>query len=106
MHDSCAPTNNPVKQGDNWLAANLPMILNSAAYQNNGLIVITWDEGRNSDGPIGMIVLSPFAKGGGYHNAIHYTHSSTLRTLQKIFDVRPFLGGAANALDLGDLFVE
>src|SRR4029077_15160883 len=26
--------------------------------------------------------------------------------LQKIFDMRPFLGGAANALDLGDLFVD
>ena len=84
MHDSCAPTNNRVKQGDNWLAANLPMILNSAAYQNNGLIVITFDEGTGtSDGPIGMIVLSPFAKGGGYHNSIHYTHSSMLRTLQR-----------------------
>ena len=107
MHDSCAPTNNRVRQGDNWLAANLPMILNSAAYQNSGLIVITFDEGTGtSDGPIGMIVLSPFAKGGGYHNSIHYTHSSMLRTLQKIFDVRPFLGGAANALDLGDLFVD
>jgi phosphatidylinositol-3-phosphatase len=107
MHNSCAPTNNPVKQGDNWLAANLPVILNSAAYQNNGLIMITFDEGTGtSDGPIAMIVLSPFAKGGGYHNSIHYTHSSTLRTLQKIFDVRPLLGGAANALDLGDLFLD
>jgi hypothetical protein len=107
MHNSCAPTNNPVKQGDNWLAQNLPMILNSAAYQNNGLILITFDEGTgSSDGPIAMIVLSPFAKGGNYYNSIHYTHSSTLRTLQKIFDVRPFLGDAANALDLGDLFLD
>jgi phospholipase C len=35
MHDSCAPTSNPVKQGDDWLAANLPVILSSNAYQNN-----------------------------------------------------------------------
>src|SRR4051812_1660551 len=34
-HDSCAPTNNPVKQTDDWLAANLPTILNSPQYQNN-----------------------------------------------------------------------
>jgi len=40
-HDSCAPTNNPVEQTDDWLAANLPTILNSSAYQNNGLIIIT-----------------------------------------------------------------
>lgn len=57
MHDSCAPTNNSVLQGDNWLAQNVPTILNSAAYQNNGLLLITWDEGASpSDGPIGMIV--------------------------------------------------
>src|SRR5436190_14962401 len=82
------------------------MILSSSTYQKNGLIIITWDEGEGgSDGPIGMIVLSPLAKGGGYHNALHYTHSSTLRTLQKIFNVRPLLGGAATALDLSDLFL-
>lgn len=106
MHDSCAPTSNPVKQGDDWLAANLPVILNSAAYQNNGVVIITWDEGGGgSDGPIGMIVLSPFAKGGGYHNTVRSTHSATLRTLQKIFGVTPLLGGATSAPDLSDLFV-
>jgi hypothetical protein len=108
MHDSCSPTNNPVKQGDSWLAANIPTVLNSNAYQNNGLIIITWDEGAGatSDGPIGFIVLSPLAKGGGYHNAIEYTHSATLRTLQKIFGVRPVLGGAATEQDVSDLFVD
>jgi hypothetical protein len=105
MHDSCAPTSNAVRQGDNWLSQNLPVILSSAAYQNNGLVIITWDEAGTGDGPIGMIILSPWAKGGGYHNALHYTHSSTLRTLQKIFGVSPLLGGAATALDLSDLFV-
>jgi hypothetical protein len=104
MHDSAAPLNNPVQQGDTWLSQNLPMILQSDAYKNNGVIFITWDEGVNGDGPIGMIVLSPLAKGGGYHNALHYTHSSTLRTFQKIFGVGPLLGGAATALDLSDLF--
>jgi len=106
MHDSCIPTSNPVKQGDDWLATNLPVILNSTAYQNNGLIIITFDEGENgADGPIGCIVVSPLGKGSGYHNGIRYTHSATLRTLQKIFGVTPFLGGAASGTDLGDLFV-
>ncbi len=108
MHDAQPPPglNNRVKQGDTWLAQNLPMILNSAEYLNSGLIIITWDEGAGgSDGPIGMIVLSPFAKGAGYRNSIHYTHSATLRTLQKIFGTTPLLGGAGTALDLSDLFV-
>ena len=44
------------------------------------------------------------AKGGGYHNAIPYSHSATLRTMQEIFAVGPPLGGAAGAPDLADLF--
>ncbi len=51
-----------------------------------------------------MIALSPFAKGDGYANTIPYTHSSTLRTIQRIFGVTPFLGDAAQATDLSDLF--
>jgi len=94
-----------VKNGDDWLAHEIPAILNSQAYQDGGVILITWDEGEGQhDGPIGLIVLSPNAKGGGYSNAIHYTHSSTLRTLQEIFGVTPLLGNAANATDLSDLF--
>ncbi len=104
MHNYCAPTFNPVRQGDSWLASAVPPILASDAYKNGGALIITWDEGEGSDGPIGMIVLSPFAKGHGYASAVHYTHSSTLRTIQEIFKVRPLLGDAANAADLSDLF--
>jgi len=104
MHDSCSPTNDAIKQGDSWLQSKLPAILSSTAYKNGGAVFITWDEGEGSDGPIGMIVLSPYARGNGYSNALHYTHSSTLRTLEEIYGVSPLLGAAANATDLRDLF--
>lgn len=92
--------------GDYWLSHEVPKILSSQAFSNNGALFITWDEGAGtSDGPLGMIVLSPLAKGHGYYNSLHYTHSSTLRTMQNIFDVRPYLGGALKAIDLSDLFV-
>jgi phosphatidylinositol-3-phosphatase len=108
-HDYCH-TNGQVWQMDNWLSQEIPMITNSAAYLSNGSIFLLWDEGSfqtngvQGDGPMPFIVLSPLAKGGGYSNAIPYTHSSTLRTLQEIFGVSPFLGDAANAHDLSDLF--
>jgi phospholipase C len=105
MHNACAPLDNPVAQGDRWLAGAVPGILHSRAYQDSGALFITWDEGSyGSDGPIGMIVLSPYAKGGGYANSIHYTHSSTLRTMEEIFGVSPLLGDARDAGDLRDLF--
>ena len=104
MHNTCAPLNDPVLQGDTWLSTEVPKILASQAYRNNGVLFITWDEGDSGDGPIGMIVLSPKGKGGGYSNTIAYDHSSTLRTVQEIFGVTP-LGRAATATDLRDLFV-
>jgi phospholipase C len=100
-----------IKDSDQWLSSVVPMITSSDAFKNNGALFITWDEGDEKlslsgdaeDGPIGMIVLSPLAKGHGYSNTIPYTHSSTLRTFETIFGV-PFLRDAAKASDLGDLF--
>ena len=104
MHDKCKPIENAIEQGDTWLSQNVPTILNSAAYKNGGALFITWDEAVSGDGPIGMIVLSPFGKGNGYENSIHYTHGSTLRTFEEIFGVSPLLNDAANETDLSDLF--
>jgi hypothetical protein len=104
MHGAGVCPANLIARGDAWLAAEVPKILNSQVYQHGGLLMITWDDGEGGDGPIGMIVLSPLAKGGGYTNTIPYTHSSTLRTIQEIFGVTPLLRDAAQATDLHDLF--
>ena len=100
------------KLGDNWLAKNVPKILKSDAWKNGGLLMIAWDEGSRgtaegdeSDGPLGLIVLAPTAKGHGYVNHLHYDHSSTLRTIQDIFGLQPYLGAAASSADLSDLFI-
>ena len=107
MHDVCTGCPSRRILGDHWLALEVPKILTSQAWSNNGALFIVWDEGSNdmSDGPIGCMVLSPLAKGRGYSNAVHYTHSSTLRTMQDIFGVGPYLRDAAKAIALTDLFV-
>ena len=99
-----------VSNGDDWLSTQVPRILDSEVFQREGALFITWDECAKYKGlsdcedPTGMIVLSPFAWGGGYSNKIFYDHSSTVRTMQTIFGVTPFLRGAAQAEDLSDLF--
>jgi hypothetical protein len=107
MHDTCAPLNNSLLQGDQWLGSFVPGILNSQAYRDNGALFIVWDEGNDEsvDPAIGMILMSPLAKGGGYACTNVYTHSSLLRTCQEILGVGPLLGDAANAENLSDLFV-
>jgi hypothetical protein len=70
------------------------------------VIFIIWDEAEVGDGQIPFIVLSPLTKGHGYSNENLYAHGSTLRTLQEIFNVNPFLGDAAREQDLSDLFTQ
>ena len=95
-----------IHNGDVWMSVWVPRILASPQYAAGGAIFITWDEGENdSDGPIGMLVLSPHAK-RGFASDEHYTHSSFLRTMQEIFGVGPPLGDAPKAKDLSALFRE
>lgn len=103
------PTDNTLR-GDTWLKnVGVPTITDSSIYTTDGALFIVWDEGEDTgfpDGPIGMFVLSPFAK-TNYHNTIHYDHSSMLKTFQEIFGVTPLLGAAANSStnDLSDFFL-
>ena len=107
-----------IAQGDNFLSIIVPMIMASKAYQDNGAIIIWWDE-TESDGPtdnpndfahtLGEIVISPLARPNSgavpYASSVDFTHSSDLRTWEELFHLQPFLGDAVNASDLSDLFV-
>lgn len=97
-----------IAQGDNFLSILIPQIMASKAYQNDGAIVLWWDETEGGDDPsriIPEIIISPDAKGNAYASSILYTHSSDLRTMQEIFGAGPCLRDACNASDLSDLFV-
>jgi hypothetical protein len=105
-NDARCASANRITTGDLWLATEIPKIMQSQSYANNGAILITWDESTlpAKQVPIGMILISPLAKFGGYTSTNHYTHASTLRTMQDIFGARPLLAGAAAAAGLDDLF--
>jgi hypothetical protein len=105
-----------IAQGDNFLARVVPLIMASKAYQDHGLIVLWWDESEGGDDPSRTLPFMVISKdvhknvnGVPYSNTIRYSHSSFLRTMQEIFNVDPrhrftWLGGAATATDLSDLF--
>jgi hypothetical protein len=108
-----------IRQGDDFLVQIVPVIMASEAYKNHGAIIIWFDEseqdGVAGDNPddfnhtIGEIVISTRAhknvNGTPYASPLNFTHSSDLRTMQEIFQTGgPFLGDAANAIDLSDLF--
>ncbi len=105
-----------IAQGDNFLARVVPLIMASKAYQDHGAILLWWDESEGGDTPaftLPFIVISndvrPNVNGRPYASAAEYSHSSTLRTMQEIFDVDPssgypWLGAASVASDLSALF--
>jgi phosphatidylinositol-3-phosphatase len=107
-----------IRQGDDFLSQIVPMIMESKAYKNHGVIIIWWDESESDgvagDNPddfnhtIGEIIISKHAhknvNGLPYASPVEFTHSSDLRTMQEIFHVGPFLRDAANVNDLSDLF--
>lgn len=102
-HDRCAPQDDRVRQVDDFLAREVPLIMASPAYQDGGVILITWDEGRSGNAPIGLVAVSPLAK-PGYQSDLAYSHASTVRTVEEILGLSPLLRGAATATSLSDLF--
>lgn len=109
--------------GDNFLATVVPQIMASAAYQNNGAIIIWWDESEGGDGTnrtIPEIVISPLAKGNAYASSVAMNHSSDIQTMEELFGLPALnnpipvnetnnFGGYNNVAtvnDLGDLFVD
>ena len=104
-----------IKQGDNFLQIVVPLIMASKAYQDHGAIILWNDESEGGDSvaqTILEIVISPLAhpnvNGLPFASTVLLTHSSDVRTLQKIFHAtKPiFLGDAQNANDLSSLFAD
>lgn len=111
-----------IAQGDNFLSIVVPQIMATPAYQNNGVIIIWWDEtegGDDASRAIPEFVISPLAKGNGYASSVVFSHSSDLKTMEEIFALpnvnNPIPAGETNnfggfnnvatANDLSDLFV-
>ncbi|WP_051978194.1 alkaline phosphatase family protein [Edaphobacter aggregans] len=113
-------TGDPAKilQGDDFLRQVIPVIMASKAYQDNGVIILWWDEsetdGITGDNPdafdhtVPEIIISKHAhkneNGIPYASPVNLSHSSDLKTMQEIFHVEPLLGDTVNVNDLSDLF--
>jgi hypothetical protein len=104
----------PLADGDAWLQTWVAKILASPAWQQNGALFITWDEGRASDnsgccqyasgGHVLTLVLSPLGK-PAYQSSAAYTHYSLLRTIEDAWGM-PALGkaGCVCSAPLEDFF--
>jgi hypothetical protein len=96
---------------DSWLKEQVPAILSSPAYKQDGMLVITFDEaegdtagptepasgvpgGGTAGGKVGALVLSPFSAAGASSDR-PYNHYSLLASIEDFFHL-PRLGLAGD----------
>ncbi len=92
---------------DTWLRNNIAPLLASATFQQDGLLIIVFDEAggdnTNGGGRIVWVVVSPKAK-RGYQSTTLYQHQSTLRLTLEAFGITVFPGAGATAPAMSEFF--
>jgi hypothetical protein len=88
------------KVADTWLAQTVPTILGSSAWQDGGVLLITWDEGEDNANSVLTLVIrtDPVLR----RSARPYDHYSLLATIEDQLRL-PRLGMAAQATPMNDL---
>jgi phosphatidylinositol-3-phosphatase len=99
--------NGTLAQADAWLKQNIAPLIGSAAFQKNGLLLITFDEAEDTDtthggGHVAMVVVGPKVKTGSQSTAF-YQHQSLLKTVTNYLGIDGNLGQAATAPAMSDL---
>ena len=93
---------------DSWLATNLAPVLSSSWFRQDGVVIITWDEGSDTSGCCGgadgghiaTIVVAANQQERTTSTAT-VDHAGTLRTIEQLYGV-PLLADAARTCS-GDL---
>jgi hypothetical protein len=87
-----------VRTADRWLSGVVPQITSSTAWQQNGVLLITWDESTTADSRVALLVVTPKLRGQITTTMDHY---SLLATVSDQLGVAR-LGQSAQAASLHD----
>lgn len=97
-----------LQQADIWLQYNIAPLLRNSAFQQDGILIIVFDEASDSDrqnggGHVAAVVVGPKVTPGGRSSVFHQ-HQSLLRTIGEAAGLSSFPGEAESSNDLGELF--
>ncbi len=100
--------NDKLSAADAWLQQNIGPLLSNSNFQKNGLLVVVFDEGAQSDvsgggGRVAMVMAGTGVK-TGFQSTTTHEHAGLLRTVMEAVGVQQFPAGAAAAADLGEFF--
>jgi len=91
---------------DAWLKTNIDPLVQSASFQQDGLLIIVFDEagGDNAHGGgrVPCVLVGPKVK-RGFQSTTQYQHQSLLRLTAEALGVTP-PGAAAAAPAMGEFF--
>lgn len=97
-----------LQQADGWLKTNIAPLLQNSAFQQDGILIIVFDEAQSSDqthggGHVATVVIGPKVVPGGRSSTLHQ-HQSLLRTIGEAVGLSSFPGAAESSNDMSELF--
>jgi phosphatidylinositol-3-phosphatase len=92
---------------DRWLQTNISPLVNNTNFQNNGLLIITFDESAgdstNGGGRVATILVGAHVR-TQFSSTTMYQHQSVLRLVLQSLGVGTLPGAAANAPSMSEFF--
>ena len=93
---------------DSWLKTNIAPLIASSTFQNDGLLIIVFDESVDADtahggGHVATLVIGPKVR-LGHKSTVMYQHQNALKTLMKALGVSSYPGAASGAAAMTDMF--
>lgn len=97
-----------LQEADTWLQKNIAPLFKNSQFQNDGILVITFDEGDTSDsahggGNIPCVVIGPHVK-PGYKATAVYQHENLLSLTCAALGINSCPGAGAAANDMSEFF--
>jgi acid phosphatase len=107
-----APTGctNDVKlaTADSWLKNNIGPLFNNPGFKQDGILILVFDEGFNTDtahggGHVVALAVGPGVR-KGFKSTAFYQHQNVLRTTMDALGVHTYPGNGGSAADMSDMF--
>lgn len=97
-----------LQQADTWLKQNIAPLLADPNFQQDGVLIITFEESAATDkahggGHVATLVVGPQVK-PAYQSTTVYQHQSLLRTVLTTLGATTFPGAAASAPVMSEFF--
>jgi phosphatidylinositol-3-phosphatase len=94
-------------QADTWLQTNIGPLLTNPQFQQNGLLIIVFDEAATSDstnggGHVAFVAVGPLVK-KGFQSSVLYQHQNLLAMIAAYLGIDGNIGAAAGAPNMSDL---